>query len=424
MRESSPYIPASRSLLPRLIEIVLLAAVYYSTARLGQTLAIPPGNVTPVWIPSGIFLAAVLLRGYSIWPGIFLGAFLGNTWAYIDFSSFSNMIRCLFTGTANGVGDVLSAVGGAYLITRTTGTWNPFGRTSNVVRFVLYGALVGPAVSALFGVTTLCAAGFISWDLYDYTLLTWWTGDGVGALVIAPTILVWFTEEKRSLLRNRRVELFAFTTVLLTTSAYCLDLLPRVALLHLPLFSLAPVLIWAVFRLGQSITFSGVLIFSALSILVTATGHGPFSGKELNISLMELQWFLAVMSITIYVLSGVTLERTRAREGLQRAHNELDRKVKERTVDLSELNERLLKEVEVRRKAEQKKEETIDELRRALEEIKTLRGILPICAACKKIRDDKGYWNQIESYIRDRSEAEFSHGICPECAKNLYGEEA
>ena len=60
------------------------------------------------------------------------------------------------------------------------------------------------------------------------------------------------------------------------------------------------------------------------------------------------------------------------------------------------------------------------ELEKALSEIKTLRGILPICANCKNIRDDKGYWNQIESYIQKHSEADFSHGICPECAKKLY----
>ena len=59
-------------------------------------------------------------------------------------------------------------------------------------------------------------------------------------------------------------------------------------------------------------------------------------------------------------------------------------------------------------------------LQKALSDLKVLRGLLPICSACKKIRDDKGYWNQIESYIRDRSEAEFSHGICPECAGKLY----
>jgi len=58
----------------------------------------------------------------------------------------------------------------------------------------------------------------------------------------------------------------------------------------------------------------------------------------------------------------------------------------------------------------------------ALKKVKLLSGFLPICASCKKIRDDKGYWNQIESYIRDHSEADFSHGICPECARKLYSE--
>lgn len=64
----------------------------------------------------------------------------------------------------------------------------------------------------------------------------------------------------------------------------------------------------------------------------------------------------------------------------------------------------------------------ITELKDALTKVQVLSGLLPICASCKKIRDDKGYWNQIESYIRDRSDADFSHSICPECTKNLYPE--
>ena len=70
--------------------------------------------------------------------------------------------------------------------------------------------------------------------------------------------------------------------------------------------------------------------------------------------------------------------------------------------------------------AEKEREKLILKLQEALDNIKTLNGLLPICSNCKKIRDDKGYWNQIESYIRDHSEAEFSHGICPECAKKYY----
>lgn len=73
-----------------------------------------------------------------------------------------------------------------------------------------------------------------------------------------------------------------------------------------------------------------------------------------------------------------------------------------------------------RKRAEEKQKSLILQLQKALAEVKTLSGMLPICASCKKVRDDKGYWNQIESYLLDHSEAKFSHSICPECAKKLY----
>jgi PAS domain S-box-containing protein len=73
-----------------------------------------------------------------------------------------------------------------------------------------------------------------------------------------------------------------------------------------------------------------------------------------------------------------------------------------------------------RKQEEEARKKLISELQQALSKVKTLSGLLPICVSCKKIRDDKGYWNQIESYIRDHSSAEFSHGICPECAIKIY----
>jgi len=74
------------------------------------------------------------------------------------------------------------------------------------------------------------------------------------------------------------------------------------------------------------------------------------------------------------------------------------------------------------RRAQQEKERLIEELRRSLDEIKTLKGLVPICASCKKIRDDKGFWETLETYISSHSEAEFTHGYCPECAAELIEE--
>jgi hypothetical protein len=85
-----------------------------------------------------------------------------------------------------------------------------------------------------------------------------------------------------------------------------------------------------------------------------------------------------------------------------------------------ELINQLSKEIAEKKRIEERREKLISELQAALSEVKTLRGIIPICANCKKVRDDEGYWQQVEKYIQDRSEAAFSHSICHECAKKLY----
>ena len=82
----------------------------------------------------------------------------------------------------------------------------------------------------------------------------------------------------------------------------------------------------------------------------------------------------------------------------------------------------IIRDVSERKRLEEEKEKLIRELQAALDEVKALSGLLPICSSCKKIRDDKGYWNQIEAYISERSKAKFSHGICPDCRKELYPE--
>jgi len=93
---------------------------------------------------------------------------------------------------------------------------------------------------------------------------------------------------------------------------------------------------------------------------------------------------------------------------------------KRETKSLSSANMSLQREMDERKRVEKEREKLIHELQEALDKVKTLSGLLPICSSCKKIRDDNGYWNQIEVYIRDHSEADFSHSICPGCAKELY----
>ncbi|MCA1961016.1 MAG: hypothetical protein LDL33_09480 [Desulfomonile sp.] len=88
--------------------------------------------------------------------------------------------------------------------------------------------------------------------------------------------------------------------------------------------------------------------------------------------------------------------------------------------DLNISNESLKKEMELRKQIEIEREGLIQELQAALDKVKTLSGLLPICAACKKVRSDEGYWQEIAAYIREHSEADFTHTICPDCARKLY----
>lgn len=100
--------------------------------------------------------------------------------------------------------------------------------------------------------------------------------------------------------------------------------------------------------------------------------------------------------------------------------SKMRRDLKKQNHMIQKVHQDLKREVDIRWQAEKEKDRLILDLKKALGEIKTLSGLLPICANCKKIRDDKGYWNKIEIYIKNHSEADFSHSICPDCAKELY----
>ncbi|MBK8480898.1 MAG: cache domain-containing protein [Proteobacteria bacterium] len=116
-----------------------------------------------------------------------------------------------------------------------------------------------------------------------------------------------------------------------------------------------------------------------------------------------------------------TAERREAELRLAAYRDSLEDLVEERTVALALANGRLTEQVSALEAAERLKEKLISDLQAAASEVKTLSGLLPICASCKKIRDERGHWSPVEVYIEHKSDAEFTHGICPGCAKRLYG---
>ena len=129
----------------------------------------------------------------------------------------------------------------------------------------------------------------------------------------------------------------------------------------------------------------------------------------LEIEYQVLLWVAYGLVLTWFAFFGELVSRLRVR-------------LREKSGALEQIAAELRLEIATRVRTQEENEQLIDELRRTLDRVRKLDGLLPICAACKKIRDDKGYWNQIEAYISSHSEAEFSHGICPECTRKFAPE--
>jgi integral membrane sensor domain MASE1 len=169
----------------RLVEALAIAIVYIATAQLGFLAATSPGNVTPVWPPSGIALAAMLLLGYRAWAGVWLGSFLVNVLFYM----FHNTLFTTAVTTASNIaaGSTLQAFLAAFLYRRMIGARIP-QELKGVFNFMIL-ATLSCLVAATVGMRSLSSSP-IAWTNYTDTWLTWWLGDLVGILTVAPVLLM------------------------------------------------------------------------------------------------------------------------------------------------------------------------------------------------------------------------------------------
>ena len=126
--------------------------------------------------------------------------------------------------------------------------------------------------------------------------------------------------------------------------------------------------------------------------------------------------------VGLWTLRQEVTHRKQAEADLRAARDILEERVTEKAARLEETSQLLTVEIGERLMAEEKISRLVAQLREALAKVKILSGLLPICASCKKIRDDGGYWTQVEVYVREHSDADFTHSICPECAAKLYPE--
>src|SRR5438874_9312708 len=287
--------------------IGILALIYFIAGKLGLMLASLHASASPVWPSAGIALAALLLLGYRAWPAIFVGAFLVNV------TTAGNVATSLAIATGN----TLEALVGVWLVNRFAVGAYVFDRPQGVFKFAL-AAGISAVISPAFGVTSLAVAGFADWANYGAIWLTWWLGDATGDLVFTPLVLLWSVASKRRWNKKEAAEVGALLLLLVVLSAVVFGGWPAVSARNYPIALICgAVLVWAAFRFTQRGTATGIFILSAIAVWGTLHGFGPFVRETENQSLLALQWWTAVLSITAMALSAGMAERRRVEEELQ-----------------------------------------------------------------------------------------------------------
>ncbi|MDF5721930.1 MAG: MASE1 domain-containing protein [Rhizonema sp. PD37] len=369
IQQKSPIFPHA---LKQIGATVVLAISYYEMAEISRHLASTPDAVTPVWPPDGIAAGAVLLFGNWIGYGVFLGSFLANFWAFRNPTSFLSIVISTLPVVGIAIGTTLGTLMGAFLLRKTTNYRYPLERVTDVFKFLILTGMVGPSINATVGVACLMLSGQVSWTVCEKVWLTWWISNVSGIFIVTPILLSWgqFIQKKQypiwqclslssmskdcenlSHIRyfpvnssRLRLWLVVVEPVLLTGLVIVIGKVAFGKGYHLE-YMLIPMLIWSAFRLGQSGATLLTFIVAAIAVIATVNGKGGFVSQNLNQSLIQLQSFIGVITLTILVLTATIAERTQAETKLRLAFAELARtnetlevRVQQRTEELNEKN--------------------------------------------------------------------------------------
>jgi len=286
---------------PYVAKVAVLAGVYYGAAKLGLNLAFTSSSVTAIWAPTGIALAAVLLWGYRVWPGVALGALLANGWTGVP----------LYAVLGITVGNTLEALAGAYLLRELADFRASLERVKDVIALAILGGAVSTTISASIGVTSLLVGNEIASEDFGSVWRTWWLGDMGGDLVIAPALLVAATHWPYRRAPGRPLEAAALVVVVLGVSALIFSRSTPL------IFVLFPLGVWAALRFWQPGTVLGILLVASIAIPLTESDSGPFAGHPPDDRLLLAQGFLGIASVTMLVLAAVITERRRAEEAVE-----------------------------------------------------------------------------------------------------------
>ena len=314
-------LPGPRGLAEYALELVVVAVGYFVLARAGLALAALHPSAIPIWPPAGFALAAVLLRGLRIWPAIFVAAWAAN--APTDMAD-AGLVGSIVSSAAIAAGNTLAALAAGYLINIWSDGCRTFDTPVGVAKFAF--VCLGPStmISATVGVVSLCAAGHADWASFVSLWITWWLRDVVGALVIAPVVVLWVIGDFRAFNADK-----VWTSATALIAALAVGVLAFSPLIEQTVarsalsFLAAVPLLWAALRGDQRDTATVALVLSCFALWGALAGGGPFAGRNPNDSFLPLVMFMLSTSGVSLALSADVAARRRVEARLHQQNQML-----------------------------------------------------------------------------------------------------
>ncbi|MGA5039657.1 MASE1 domain-containing protein [Streptomyces capoamus] len=289
------------------VRTLAVAACYYAAARLGllRELTIGGAVVTPIWPPTGVAVAALLILGLSCWPGVALGAFL----SVLSLTTPGPEVLGVLVGNT-------AAPVCAVLLLRRAGFRTGLGRLRDGVALVFPAALGAMVISATVGVGILVLKGSLPAPAFWPVWLAWWVGDAMGVLIVTPLLLL-LHRARRPLSLRRWREATALAVV--TCAVVPLAVYTSISML----FLVYPLIIWAALRFQLAGSVLCALVTSVLATVAATEGAGAFAGLNRVEVMVKLQAFNGAMALTALLLSAVITEQRQTRRSVERACQEL-----------------------------------------------------------------------------------------------------
>jgi PAS domain S-box-containing protein len=302
-----------RSTLPTIGLCLIVAIIYFVGAELGLSLASLHENVTPVWPPTGIAIASLLVFGRRVWPGVFLGALAAN------------LLTHLHIGSAIGIasGNTLEAVVACLLLQRSKQWRNSFDSVGEVLTFLVYATVLSPLVSATIGSLSICLGDPNRWNDFWYLWLTWWMGDGFGALIVSPLLLSWSASRKINREDGPEIASLFVLLIIIVLVVFAGWFPGPIKTYPLAYLSL-PCLLWAALRFDQRIVTSAIVLMAGVALWGAKNGYGPFVQPSRNASLLLLISFVGTASLMTLLVAAVMRERKKAEAEKSKLGSELE----------------------------------------------------------------------------------------------------